>query len=112
MKKEQIAINYFPFTDGTDEKNIRKDILKNPEKFLKGKMIGSKFDFGVMELMTYGAYREAGYYYSFKPLLKLYVYEQYDQWQDVYALNKTNVRHLIGGRIDNIMEVTANNHNY
>lgn len=100
-------INYFPFTQNTNPKNIRKDILKNPAEFLKKKMTGSRFDFGVMELQIQAAYKEAGYWYSFKTLLKLYVYQQYGQWHDVYALNKTNARKLIGGRIDKILLVTA-----
>lgn len=98
-------INYFPFTQNVDKKNIRKDILKNPAKFLKEKLTGSGHDFGVMELQTNGAYKEMGYYYSFRTLLKLYVYKRYGTWYDIYALNKTNARKLIGGRIEKIILV-------
>lgn len=102
-----MTINYFPFINNPDPKKIRKDIIKSPAKFLKSKLTGSRHEFGVIELMTHGAYKEMGYYYSFRSFLTLYVYKKYDHWEDAYALNKTNLRKLIGGRIDKILTVNA-----
>ena len=73
--------------------------------YLKAKMLGSRYDFGVQNLMQYGVYKLQGYVYDFRDTLKVYIYKQHGSWHEVYALNKTNVRHLVGGKIDKIIEL-------
>lgn len=103
MNKTNIKI--FPFTDNTNIKDIRKDIKDNPQAFVKKMLTGSKFNFGVSNITNYGIYREAGFYYDLKPILKHYVYRKFDHWEDIYALNKANVRKIVG-RCDHLTELT------
>lgn len=96
---------YYAFIDNPDTKNIRNDILENPDKFLKEKMNGSNHSFGIDNLTKHGYYNQMGYRYNFKDTLKKYVYKQHEQWNEIHALNKTNARKLIFGRIDKIIEI-------
>jgi len=96
---------YYAFIDNPDTKNIRNDILENPDKFLKEKMTGSNYSFGMDNLTNHGYFKYMGYLYSFKNTLKKYLYKQHGQWSEIYALNKTNARKLIYGRIDSIIEI-------
>lgn len=95
----------YAFTDGVEERDKRKDIEENPMEFLVRKLRGSRFDFGVDNITRTGAYKEMGWAYNLRGLLRKFVYKQYDSWQEIYALNKTNVRELVGGRIIKIIEV-------
>lgn len=94
------------FTDNVDTKQIRKDITDNPEKFVQDLLGGSKFGFGVHNVVQGGVYLEMGYKYDLRSCLKQYVYRQYEGWHDIWALNKTNACKLIGGRIQKIIEIT------
>ena len=71
--------------------------------FLKHKL-SSVHNFGAMNIMG-GYYLEMGWRYDVKPLLKRFVYKQYGAWHECYALNKTNLRALVYGRIDEIIEL-------
>lgn len=94
----------YKFSQNATEGNINKELLSNPLKWLEDRMTGSKFNFGVMNILGGGVYREMGYAYDFKEYLHKYVYNQYGSWHQCYALNKTNVRHLIGGKINQIIQ--------
>ena len=93
-----------PFIVDPSPKNIRKDIETNPRAFLKATLTGSPYDFGVTEILNTGTYKEMGYRYDFRPLLKRYVYKRYDSWTEAFALNKANLRALVLGNIDEILE--------
>ena len=98
-------IKAYAFTNGVDKKEIRKDIEKNPEAFLLKTLTISKFNFGVDNITRFGVYKEMGWAYHLQGYLKKYVYKQYGQWNEIYALNKQNVRFLVGGKIDRIVEL-------
>ncbi len=98
-------MNATPFIANYDEAYIREDILKNPMQFLKKKLHGSKHNFGVDNITKHGEYREMGFSYNFRQYLHKYLYKQYGDWEEIYALNKTNVRKLITGKIDKIIDI-------
>jgi hypothetical protein len=97
-------ITYWSFIPDANKKHVRGDILKNPEKLL-AKMLDSKYNFGAYNIKSDGIYMEMGWKYDFRPFLKRYVYKQYGSWHESYAINKTNLRKLIHGRIDKIIEI-------
>lgn len=99
--KTKTEINYFPFTENVESKYIRQDILDNPQEFLKGI---TRFAFGADEVRSHGSFKYMGYYYVLKPFLKNYVYEQYGSWHEAWALNRSQLRMLVGGRINKILE--------
>lgn len=55
-------------------------------------------------LIRYGCYKSMGYSYDFRPYLKQFLYKQYGIWHEAYAPNKTTLRKVIYGRIDEIIE--------
>jgi hypothetical protein len=57
------------------------------------------------DLISHGYYKLMGYLYDFKPYLKRFIYKQYGSWQEAYAPNKTTLRKVIYGRIDEIIEL-------
>jgi hypothetical protein len=56
-------------------------------------------------LLRYGVYRLMGYEYCFKEFLKKYLYKQYGNWYEAYAPNKTILRKVTYGKIDDIIEL-------
>jgi len=77
---------------------------KTPQEFLKEKFL-HQHSFGLTELHRYGNYKLAGWSFDFKPYLKLFVFRQYNTWQQAYAPNKTLLRKSIFGVIDKIVLV-------
>ncbi len=57
-----------------------------------------------MNIINSGVYKLMGYAYDFRPFLKQYVYKQYGQWHEAYAINKTYLRKITYGIIDKIIE--------
>jgi hypothetical protein len=100
-----MQIKAYPFIDNPDESKIRRDIEQNPQEFVKNLLTGSRYNFGVENVMSTGCYKEMGYIYYLSPFLRKFVYKQYGEWHEVYAINKTNVRKLIGGVIPQIVEI-------
>ena len=96
---------HYKFNENANNDNLNNEILENPKKWLDNRMTGSKFNFGVNNLTSQAVYRQMGWAYDFRDYLKKYVYQKYGTWSQVYALNKTNVRKLIGGKINKIIEV-------
>lgn len=47
-----------------------------------------------------------GYRFGFDDILKTYVVKQYDSWQEYSAPDKTSLRSIIYGRIDQIAEIS------
>jgi len=94
-----------PFTTNTDPNKINKEILENPEKFLMDKLTGSRFGFGVDNITKTGFYKEMGFQYNLRPYLQKFIYKQYGQWQEMYALNKTNLRKLVFGKVEKIISI-------
>lgn len=96
----------YPFIESPDPSEIREDIEADPIAFLKKKLGGrERYGFGMQEIMKHGAYREMGYAYDLRPYLVNYVYKQYGMWYEAYALNRANLRKLVGGTITKIVEV-------
>lgn len=93
----------WPFVDHAKEEHISTEILQNPEQALKEKM-ASPFNFGTAEIMRTGHFKLMGYRYDFRPWLTRFVYRQYGQWHEAYALNRTNLRKLVHGKIDEILD--------
>lgn len=102
MKNNKL-VQAVSFTNNTDKKEIKKDIETEPIEFLKGRLT-SAHNFGVWNIMRTGIYREMGWSYDLRPFLRSYVYKQYGAWHEVYALNKTNLRKLVSGRIEKVLE--------
>ncbi len=46
-----------------------------------------------------------GYRFDFSDVLKKYVVKQYDHWTEYYAPDKTSLRSVIFGRIQEIVEI-------
>ncbi len=69
--------------------------------------LNNKYDkgciFGRENLMKSGVYKYRGWAYDFRPHLRLYVYRQHGEWQQVYAPSKKAVRKVTHGRIDKIL---------
>lgn len=99
MQVKAIAFNERAISD-----NIKKDIEQNPLGFLT-KTLSNRFNFGVDNIMQTGIYRELAWAYDLRPFLRKFVYKQYGSWREIYALNKTNVRKLVGGKIAQIVEI-------
>ena len=95
-----MTLQFFPFTDNAKDEAIRNDLLENPRKWLEKNF--TRFSFGSDSLIK-GFYRERGWYYVVRPFLRRYVYHQYDHWYEAYAINKTHLRKIVGGRIDEIL---------
>lgn len=47
-----------------------------------------------------------GYRFGFEDVLKTYIVKQYDHWQEYSAPDKTSLRTIIYGRIDQIAEIS------
>ncbi len=92
------------FIEAPEEKYIRNDIEQDPQAFVMEKLTSSKYNFGVDEIMRHGIYKEMGYKYDLRAYVRHFVYKQYGSWHESYALNRTNLRKLIRGHIDQILE--------
>lgn len=77
--------------------------INNPKEFLKRAYV--RFFTNNDNLVRFGYYKSMGYLYDFKPYLKKYLYKQYGDWREAYAPNKTLLRQVIGGRIEQIIEL-------
>lgn len=47
----------------------------------------------------------SGYYFDFSDILKRYFVKQYDHIQEYYAIDKTALRSMLYGRIEDIVEL-------
>jgi len=90
--------------ENADKRYIRKDIENNPTKFLKDTLT-SKFNFGVDNITKNGNFKYMGFFYDLRSFLKRFIYKQYGTWHEIYAINKTNAKSLISGKIQEIIEV-------
>lgn len=95
----------YPFVAHVNQNE--RPTIENPKDFLNRAYI--KGFTNNDNLLSYGVYKLMGYRYDFKPLLKKYVYKQYDDWTEVYAPNKTKLRQVVGGKIDMILEIPQKN---
>lgn len=91
------------FISDPDAQYIRHDIESNPQAFVIEKLT-TRYNFGSDEIMRHGQYKEMGFIYDLRPYLRHFVYKQYGSWQECYALNRGNLRKLVHGRIDKILE--------
>jgi len=95
-------VKAFKFTDTEAEKpDVNHDTVF---EFLNSRYTEGSI-FGIENLKQSGGFKLMGWYFDFKPYLKLYVINQYDNWYQAYAPNKTMLRKTIHGRIDKIVEV-------
>ena len=46
-----------------------------------------------------------GYRFDFSDVLRKYVVKQYDRWTEYYAPDKTSLRRILFGKIDQIVEI-------
>lgn len=97
---ENSVIGY-AFVNHVDTKVNPK--INDPKEFLKRAYV--RFYTNNDNLVRFGYYRLMGYQYDFKPYLKKYLYKQYGDWREAYAPNKTLLRQVIGGRIEQIIEL-------
>lgn len=92
----------YNFTGRAEERH--KIEFKNPEEFLKTKLQKGCI-FGRENILSHGVYREMGWQYDFRPFLKRFIVKQYDDWSEYYCLNKTVLRKLLHGTIQEIREI-------
>ena len=92
----------YNFTGKAKEEN--KIDFKKPEEFLKRKFEKGCI-FGQDNLLRNGIYKEMGWSYDFKPFLKRFLVKQYGNWSEYYCLNKTTLRKLIFGKVEEIREL-------
>jgi len=97
---ENLVIGY-AFVNHVDQ--TKKPIINDPKEFLKRAYV--RFFTNNDNLVRFGYYKSMGYLYDFKPYLKKYLYKQYGSWSKAYAPNKTLLRQVIGGRIEQIIEL-------
>lgn len=74
--------------------------------WLRAKYQDGGYQFGLDNLTRSGVYKLLGWNFNFRPYLKRYVYEQYGQWSQAYAPNRTLLRKVVHGRIDQILEAS------
>lgn len=87
------------FTGRAQEKH-RLDIT-DPKAFLERQFSSSYLP----EIGNTGVYRNMGWLYDFRPYLNRYVVCQYNSWQAYYCLNKTLLRKLLRGRVQEIVQI-------
>ncbi len=51
-----------------------------------------------------------GYRFDFSDVLKKYVVKQYGQWTEYYAPDRTSLRNILFGRIQEIVEINSDKH--
>ena len=51
-----------------------------------------------------------GYRFDFSDVLKKYVVKQYGQWTEYYAPDRTSLRSILFGRIQEIVEINSDRH--
>ncbi len=101
MKTNLTSIHAYKFSNTAVE---NKPVLlgETVSEFLNGKYIKGCI-FGRENLMKTGTYKYRGWGYNFRPHLRLYVYRQHGEWQQVFAPSKKALRKAIYGRIDKIL---------
>lgn len=62
-----------------------------------------KGNIGLDELMRHNRYKLLGNSYNFN--MPKFIYKQFGQWHEAYAPNKTLLRAVVYGRIDQIVSV-------
>lgn len=75
--------------------------IEDGMQFVKSKYIKGCI-FGQDNLLRSGTYKLAGWSYDLKPFLKRIIVNQYGNWQAYYAPNKTALRTVLGGTINEI----------
>ena len=73
------------------------------EEFLKLNYISFQ-NFGNDNLRKEGIYKLNGWAFDFRPFMKRYLVNQYGQWQEYYAPNKSLLRKSTYGKITEIIE--------
>lgn len=79
-----------------DEQSIRNFLQKE---------YTSSCQFGYDNLVRTGIYKEGGWAYDFRPYLRKILVKQYDHWQELYAPNKTTLRHTLYGRVQQMIYI-------
>lgn len=74
--------------------------------WIKARYQDGGYQFGLDNLKSYGVYRLQGWNFNFRPYLKRFVYLQYGQWQECHAPNRTLLRKVVHGKIDQILEAS------
>lgn len=94
------------FTGRAEEQD--KLFLPDIKQFLRKKFERGYY-FGQEQLLRTGTYKQMGWKYDFKPYLKRFLVSQYGSWQQYYCINKTALRKLLHGHVDEIIEVENEN---
>jgi len=100
-------MHYYAFNERGDLNKVDKDILENPTQWLE-KKLSDAYNFGVDNITRDGVYRLQAIAYDFRPFLRRFVYKQHGSWSEMWAINKTNLRKLVHGRIDQILDTNNN----
>lgn len=96
MTTQIIGLPFVPHVDQAARPTLPLDYLKG--------IFADKFHSQLHNVKQSGMVKIMGYRYNFRPYLKRYVYKQYGSWHESFAPNKTTLRKVIIGRIDQILE--------
>jgi|688.fasta_scaffold389613_2 hypothetical protein len=102
MKNQISQVTGYPFVSHVDQN--QRPILNNPAEFIK-KVYLSPFYTNADNIFKFGYYKNMGYLFDLKPMLKKYLFKQHGRWEEIYAPNKTAVRKVIYGKINKIIEL-------
>ena len=109
VKLNEVRAHKFSSTATEEKPNLNKTLISGKKittvkDFLKFQYERFHY-FGTDNLMEYGVYKVHGWVFDFKPYLRRFVYKQYGGWSEAYAPNKTALRKVVYGRIDEIREL-------
>jgi len=104
MANEEVKHYKFSATAKEDCPDILNGL--SPKEFLDEKYSKGTF-FGLDKLSRSGVYLLDGYSFDFKPYLKRFLIHQNGTWCEYYAPNKTKLKVLVFGKIDEIVEITS-----
>ena len=94
----EVVVGY-PFVPHVDQGS--RPSIQDPKGFLKRKFESG----GEGNIERNGIYKEMGYAYDFRPYLKRFVFKQNGSWWESYAPNKTLLRSVTYGKIDELVEL-------
>lgn len=95
------TITGYPFVSHVDQQ--ARPIITDVDEEIK-RIFNRHHSLGE-QVLRQGRYKLMGYYYDFKPHLNLFLYRQYDSWQEAYAPNRTTLRKMVYGKIDRIIKL-------
>lgn len=107
----EIAYKFVNWDVPTLEEMKNAKVYQLKEKCLNGEKLSREEKNWITEEVHSNIYSKhsiplMGWMFSFKNFLRRFIVNQYGNWCEYYAFDKTALRHVIYGRIDEIVEVS------